>query len=92
MPNERPRLGPTLHGIDGDEDDPDYVPDGYDESVVWSGLGILPFAIAPHDVPDAVPSAAKRSIEYYVEHHIPFVALRDGQALVIDDEEHHIAG
>jgi len=43
----------------------------------------VPFAIAPH-FKSAHPEsdAIQDSIGYYIEHKIPFVALRDGEAYV----------
>ena len=51
-------LTPSLHGIEL-VDDPDQVPDGYVAEVIWDGLGLLPYAIAPHyrsNHPESPPS------------------------------------
>ena len=75
-------LGPTLRGIESEEDDPAFVPEGYEAPVIWEGLGVLPYAILPHydlDRPDLLAT-----VTYFVDSHVPFVALRDGEALVID--------
>ncbi|WP_255953291.1 Type 1 glutamine amidotransferase-like domain-containing protein [Streptomyces odontomachi] len=80
-------LGPTLRGIEGHIDDPSFVPDGYpDTPTPWDGLGVLPYAIAPHYRSDHPESAEiERSVTYFIDHHIPFVALRDGESIVVDD-------
>jgi dipeptidase E len=85
-------LGPTLRGIEGSEDDPGTVPDGYDEAVIWDGLGLLPFAFAPHYRPETAVGGATPVVDYYIDHHIPFVALRDGQALVVDGDRTAVVG
>ncbi|MEO3871120.1 Type 1 glutamine amidotransferase-like domain-containing protein [Nonomuraea sp. B12E4] len=87
-------LGPTLRGIDGEIDDPRLVPAGYQETTLnWDGLGILPYVIAPHYKSDHVESAEiDRSVAYFIEHHIPFIALRDGQAIVIEGDKRTVVG
>ncbi|MFL6074966.1 MAG: Type 1 glutamine amidotransferase-like domain-containing protein [Mycobacteriales bacterium] len=81
-------LGPTLRGIVSVEDDPTVVPPGYRPEVVWEGLGLLPCALVPHHRPDEPDS----SIGYYRDHGIPYVTLRDGQALVIDGDRQDVVG
>lgn len=54
---------------------------GYPVEPVSTGLGILPFAIVPHYEGDAGGLAGD-----YVNRHIPFIALRDGQAVVMDGD------
>lgn len=87
-------LGPHLHGIQGDVDDPELVPDGYEDTTLdWECLGLLPFAVAPHHRSDHPESAeVDQLVEYYIEHHVPFVALRDGQALVVDGNTTGVVG
>ena len=52
-------LGPTLRGIVSMEDDPTVVPPGYQDEVVWDGLGLLPCALVPHFRPgDPDPAVA----------------------------------
>jgi dipeptidase E len=87
-------LGPTLRGIDGKIDLPDFIPDGYpDEPTIWDCLGVLPYSIAPHHRSDHPESPEiERTVEYYIEHHMPFIALRDGQAIVVDGEQTRVVG
>jgi dipeptidase E len=84
--------GPTLRGLESAEDDPETVPEGYDETVIWDGLGLLPFALAPHYGRELGAAGATPMVDYYIEHHIPFVALRDGQALVLDGNRQVVVG
>ena len=79
-------LTPTLRGIDL-VDDPKLVPSGYDLAVIWDGLGILPYSIAPHYKSDHPESAAiDQSVTYLIDHHLLFIALRDGEVIVRDGE------
>ena len=81
-------LGPTLRGIESEEDDPHFVPDGYEAPVLWDGLGLLPYAILPHYDPDRPDMQA--TAHYCIENHVPFVALRDGEALAVDGEDERL--
>ena len=77
-------MTPTLEGIHL-ADDPDSNPEGYTGSVIWEGLGLYPFCIAPHyrsDHPET--KLIDQSVEYFIEKKIPFVALHDGEAITFD--------
>lgn len=77
-------LQPHLHGIEL-VDDPAVVPDGYEAEVIWDCLGLLPYCVAPHYQSDHPESAdIDKSVQYYIDNHIPFIALRDGEAIVVD--------
>jgi dipeptidase E len=83
-------LVPSLHGAEL-VDEPDIVPEGYNPDVIWECLGLLPYAVAPHYKSDHPESAAvDKSVEYLIDHHIPFIALRDGEAIVINGAEHNV--
>jgi dipeptidase E len=83
-------LGPTLRGIESEEDDPYFVPEGYETPVLWDGLGLLPYTILPHYDPDRPDMQA--TVSYYIEHHVPFIAVCDGQALIVDGDEARVVG
>lgn len=85
-------LQPHLHGIEL-VDDPNLVPEGYDKEIIWDCLGILPYCVAPHYKSDHPESAdVDKTVEYYIDNHIPFVAMRDGEAIVIDGTQQHFVG
>ena len=76
-------LAPSLKGIDL-VDPPDQVPEGYESELIWEGLGLLPYSIAPHfdsDHPES--SQINDVVEYFGQHGIPYQALRDGEAIVV---------
>lgn len=77
-------ITPTLKGIHL-ADEPDAMPAGYPPEVIWTGLGFVPYCIAPHYRSDHFESALiEKSVEYFIEHKLPFIALHDGEALILD--------
>ncbi len=78
-------LSPALHGLEL-VDDPTVVPDRYKRPIIWEGLDVLPYAVAPHYKSPEHPESARMDevVGYYIGNHIPFIALRDGEAIVID--------
>lgn len=85
-------LTPSLHGAEL-VDEPDIVPSGYHPGIIWDCLGLVPYAIAPHYKSDHPESAAiDKSIEYLIDNHIPFIALRDGEAIVVDSDKQKVVG
>ena len=86
-------LTPSLHGAEL-VDDPANVPPGYPPEIVWKCLGVLPFHIAPHyrSGEDSEAAAIDLVVTYLIDNHLPFIALRDGEALVFDGERKEIVG
>lgn len=77
-------LAPTLKGIHL-ADEPEIHPEGYGNEVIWEGLGVLPFCVAPHYQSDHHESEMiNQAIEYFIQNKIPFVALRDGEAILFE--------
>jgi len=73
---------PTLLGLDI-VDDRGADADGYGAGLVWDGLGLIPYSIAPHfQSPHPESAQVDAMIQYFVEHGMPFVTLRDGDAIV----------
>jgi dipeptidase E len=80
-------LQPHLHGIEL-VDDPNVVPASYEPEVIWDCLGLIPYCVAPHYKSDHPESAdIDKSVEYYIDNHIPFIALHDGEAIVIEGDK-----
>ena len=85
-------LIPNLRGAEL-VDDPDTVPDGYDKEIVWECLNVLSYSVAPHYKSDHPESSdIDKSVEYMIDHHVPFIALRDGEAIVFDEAGQRIVG
>lgn len=75
---------PTLKGIHL-VDDPELVPTGYESEIIWPGLSLVPFSIAPHyksDHPESV--LIDQTVAYFIEKKIPFITLRDGEVYIGD--------
>lgn len=85
-------LTPSLHGAEL-VDDSGIVPAGYEPPIIWDCLSVLPYAIAPHYKSDHPESAAvDKSVEYLINNHIPFMALRDGEAIVRNGDIEMVIG
>jgi dipeptidase E len=76
-------LAPSLKGVE--------IVDPLDISLhlpeaglIWEGLGILNFAIAPHYRSEHKESELiEKMVEYYIENKILFKALKDGEVLIL---------
>lgn len=78
-------LSPSLKGLEL-VDDPNIVSEGYPKETVWEGLGLIDFAFAPHFESPGHPEteAVGREVEYYKKMGEKYVALHDGEAIVIE--------
>jgi dipeptidase E len=78
-------LAPSLRGFEL-LTDPAVAPPGLPAEVPWDGLGVLPYAFAAHyrsDHPET--ELVEKLVRYYIDNHVLFKAVRDGQVLVIRD-------
>jgi dipeptidase E len=74
--------GPTLRGLEL-MDDPWELPEGYDDQLIWSGLGLTPFTVVPHfrsRHPEA--AAAEKVVSYMAARKARYRALSDGEVIV----------
>ena len=77
-------LAPTLRGIDL-VDDPYEVPEGYQEQVIWDGLSLIDYCIAPHYRSGHEESEKiDRAVEYFIDNKILFKALHDGEVIIVE--------
>jgi dipeptidase E len=73
---------PTLRGIDR-VDSPNVVSAGYAPEVVWDGVGLVPFSIAPHYQSNHPESPLIDSVvEFFAAQQMPFEVLRDGEVII----------
>ena len=73
----------TLKGIEI-VDDIKYVKEIYNAELVWDGLGILPYSIAPHYKSNHPESELiDELVEYFIKEKIPYKTLSDGDTIVI---------
>jgi dipeptidase E len=79
-------LAPTLKGIHI-ADEPQAMPKGYSSEIIWTGLGLIPYCIAPpYRSNHSESPLIEKVVEYFIEQKIPFVAFRDGEALILDSK------
>jgi dipeptidase E len=77
-------LAPSLKGVEL-MDQPELAPKGYKAEIIWEGLGILDFSIAPHfESNDAESRQARDMVAYFETHGISYRTLRDGEAIVLE--------
>jgi len=73
---------PTLRGYET-VDTLDAMADGYNSDLIWEGLGLIPYSIAPHFQSDHPESAqVDTMVEYFTTHQVPFVPLKDGDVII----------
>lgn len=75
----------TLHGTEHG-DDPYAIPDGYDEKIIWEGLGLIYPQLVPHFGSDWFGQEAKAMADYFQEQGLRHETLRDGEVYVVDGE------
>ncbi len=81
----------TLKGIEL-VDDPLQIPPNYNEEIIWDGLGLVDFSLAPHYKSDHPESAGiDKVVAYFEENSIHFKAISDGQAIIVSDDQIEIA-
>lgn len=77
-------LPKSLRGLEM-VDSTEVVPEGYEPQPIWDGLGLIPFSVAPHYRCDHPESASIDGlVQFYIDHHEPFIALADGEAIVLN--------
>lgn len=84
------QLTPSFHGIEL-VDDPNIIPEGYEKEIIWEGLNILPYSVAPHYKSNHPESAdIDKSVTYLIDNHMLFKALRDGEVIIRNGDEEYI--
>ena len=68
-------------------DDSEEIAEGYSKEIVWDGLGLVPFCIAPH-YRSVHPESGmiEKAVEYFIENEMPFIALHDGEVYTGDTQ------
>jgi dipeptidase E len=83
---------PSLRGLEF-ADDPNEVPTGYAPEVIWEGLGLVDFHLVPHyRSAHSESAAADKAVAYLDQHHLPYCALADGEAVVVEDGRAQMVG
>ena len=81
--------GPSLDGFEK-MDEPDLVLPGYQEEIIWSGLGLADMRVIPHADSPKYAAAAIDCQKAFSENGWEYVALNDGDVFVVDGENEEI--
>lgn len=77
-------LAPTLKGL-SIVDSPNEKPYGAEHEIIWDGLGILDYSIAPHYKSDHPESTdVDKEVQYMTDEKISFRTLQDGEVIIIE--------
>jgi dipeptidase E len=78
---------PTLRGIEF-VDDPHADAEGYMIETLWDGLGLIDHCTAVHYKSSGAPGEGiDRAIAYWESQNIAYLTLRDGEAIVVDNDK-----
>ncbi len=69
----------TEHG-----DDPYMLPEGYDETIIWDGLGLIYPQLVPHFKSDWFGKESDAMIDYFNHNGMKYETLSDGEVYVVD--------
>jgi dipeptidase E len=78
---------PTLRGSEDDsghEDDPNYTPAEYKKEILWDGLDFIDFVLVPHYKNPDIGESIEGYICYLKKRSIPFEAITDEEAFIVD--------
>ena len=73
----------TLHGTEMG-DDPYVVPEGYNQEIIWNGLGMIYPQLVPHYKSSWFGDEAQAMIDYFEENGLKYMGLMDGEVYVVD--------
>lgn len=75
-------LAPSLKGIEL-ADEPEKVTEVYGKEIVWDGIGLIDYSIAPHFDSDHPESEMiNEAIKYFKQEGILYKPLRDGEVII----------
>lgn len=75
---------PTLRGTEF-VDRPELVPENYPTELVWEGMGLVEYSLAPHYRSNHPESRdMEKVVAYFQENGMAYKTLRDGEVLVVD--------
>lgn len=78
-------LAPTLRGVELVDPKDEVLATGYEKKVIWEGLGLLKYSVAPHYRSDHPESAdIDRCVAYFETNNMPYRTLRDGEVIIVN--------
>lgn len=75
----------TLHGTEYG-DDPYQLAEGYNEEIIWDGLGLIYLQLVPHFNSDWFADEAQAMIDALETIGLKYETLEDGQVYIVDGE------
>jgi dipeptidase E len=79
-------LHKDLHGLEI-TDNPNTVTEGYNSEIIWEGLGLIDFSVAVHYESDHHETEmTNQEIKYYKKNNVSYKTLRDGEVIIINDD------
>ncbi|HEX7483775.1 MAG TPA: Type 1 glutamine amidotransferase-like domain-containing protein [Candidatus Saccharimonadales bacterium] len=75
----------TLRGTEMG-DDPYVAPEGYEQEIIWNGLGMIYPQLVPHYQSSWFGNEAQAMIDYFEENGLKYKGLKDGEVYVVDGE------
>lgn len=75
----------TLHGTEYG-DDPYELVDGYNEEIIWDGLGLIYLQLVPHFNSDWFGNEAQAMVDALETIGLKYETLEDGQVYIVDGE------
>lgn len=78
-------LTKTLRGTENG-DDPFVLADGYDEEIIWNGLGLIYPQLVPHYQSDWFGEQAQAMVDYFDTNGLVYETLHDGDVYIIDGD------
>jgi dipeptidase E len=75
----------TLRGTEMG-DDPYVTPEGYEQEIIWSGLGMIYPQLVPHYESAWFGNEAQAMIDYFEENGLKYKGLKDGEVYIVDGE------
>jgi dipeptidase E len=82
-------MGPTLEysEMDTDEDSPSFIPAAYDKKIIWEGFDFITYVPVPHYQDPDYGSEIDGYIRRLKHNNIPYKAMTNDQAIIIDGFE-----
>lgn len=75
-------LAPSLKGVEF-ADEPEKVTEIYGKDVIWDGIGLIDYSIAPHFDSDHPESQMmNEAIKFFEQENINYKPLRDGEVII----------
>jgi len=80
-------LSNTLKGVELC-DPTDDIPSGLGSEIIWDGLGVIDYSVAPHYKSDHPESAMIDDVvSYFESHRMPYKTMRDGEVIVVQGDK-----